>query len=97
MMSDDPIDNGRIETRTAQPAPAPVQPSVTVIERRGGGGAMVFALVLLVGIVVAALFLFNRGHNDRVQTEAVSQAARDVGAAADKVGDAAQDAVNKIR
>ncbi|MGK6319708.1 hypothetical protein [Sphingomonas sp. DT-204] len=89
-MSDD-----RVETTTTRPADGG-GPNVTVVERRGGGGGLVIGLILLVAVIVAAVFLINQSKNDTLKTQAVTETAKDVGAAADKVGDAAGTAANKI-
>ncbi|UIJ43572.1 hypothetical protein LZK98_10725 [Sphingomonas cannabina] len=89
-MSDD-----RVETTTTQPGNAGA-PNVTVVERRGGGGGLVIGLVLLVAVIVAAVFLINQGKNETLKTQATTEAAKDIGDAAGKVGDAAQTAANKI-
>lgn len=67
-------------------------PNVTVVERRGGGGAMIIGLVLLIGIVIGAFFLFNQAKNDNLKTNAVTSAAGKVGDAAKDVGDSAKKA-----
>jgi hypothetical protein len=67
-------------------------PHTTVIERRGGGGAIgiFIGLVLLAALILGGLYLINRSANDNRQTDAVTQAAKDVGDSAKKAGDAAQ-------
>lgn len=67
-------------------------PHTTVIERRGGGGGILIGLALLIAVVVGALFLYNQGRNDTVRTDAVTQAAKDVGDSAKQAGTAAEKA-----
>ena len=70
--------------------------TTTIIERRGSGGGLVFALVLLVAVIVGAIYLYNQSQTDRLQTKAATEAARDIGDAAKKVGDSAEKAADKI-
>lgn len=68
-----------------------------IIERRSGSGVgWVIALVLIAGIAVGAYFLSQSGARDAVETEAISDAAGNVGDAAQQVGDAAQDAADAV-
>lgn len=69
-------------------------PHTTVIERRGGGGAIFIGIVLLLALAVGAFFLFNQGKNDSMRTDAVTQAAAKVGDGAQKVGDSAEKAAD---
>ncbi|GAA0300972.1 hypothetical protein GCM10009087_08440 [Sphingomonas oligophenolica] len=67
-------------------------PHTTVIERRGSGAGLLIGLVLLVAVIIGAFYLFNQSANDNRRTDAVTQAAKDVGDGAQKAGDAAQKA-----
>ncbi|WP_373487802.1 hypothetical protein [Blastomonas sp.] len=81
----------------ADPAAAPVQTHTTVIERessRGGPGIM--TILLLVVLAVGAFFAFQFMQQGEVRTDAVAGAAGEVGEAAQKVGDAAQDAAQNL-
>lgn len=81
------------------PAAAPVHTHTTVIERDTGGGRSgpgLMTLVLLAVLIVGAFFAFQFMKQGEVRTDAVAGAAGEVGAAAQKVGDAAQDAAQKI-
>lgn len=60
----------------------------TVIERRGGGAGWMIAIILLAALVVGGLYLVNQSRNENAKTSAVTGAAKSVGSAADKVGDA---------
>ena len=67
-------------------------PHTTVIERRGSGAGILIGLVLLVAVIIGGFYLFNQSANDNRRTDAVTQAAKDVGSGAQKAGDAAQKA-----
>ena len=67
-------------------------PHTTVIERRGSGAGILIGLVLLVAVIIGGFYLFNQSANDNRRTDAVTQAAKDVGDGAQKAGDAAQKA-----
>ncbi|MDG2532365.1 hypothetical protein P6144_01795 [Sphingomonas sp. HITSZ_GF] len=71
--------------------------STVVVERSGGGGGLIIGLVLLIAVVIGAVYLFNQNNRENAKTDAVTQAAKDVGGAAKDVGDAAQDAAKKIQ
>ncbi len=61
----------------------------TVIERSGGGGAgWLIAIVLLVAVVIGGVYLFNRQGAQNSKDAAITSAAKSVGGAADKAGDA---------
>ncbi|PNU03019.1 hypothetical protein [Novosphingobium guangzhouense] len=72
---------------------APGHTTTIIRESRstGGGTGIVMALVLLVAIV-GGIYLFSQ-NSETAKDNAIANAANDVGAAATKVGDAAQDAV----
>lgn len=67
----------------------------TIVERRGGGGLLI-GLALLLAVAIGAFFLFSQNRNEAVKTEAVRDAAKSVGTAAKKVGDAADTAAKKV-
>lgn len=58
-----------------------------------GGGGLVLGIIALVALAVLAFFAFEWLGNDRIETQAVSDAAQKVGSAAEDVGQAAQEAV----
>jgi len=62
-------------------------PTTTVIERRGGGGIAI-AIVLLLAVLVGGYYLFGRQGAENRKDAAITSAAKSVGGAADKVGDA---------
>jgi uncharacterized protein HemX len=64
------------------------QPQTTIIERRGGGGTMMIAIVLLIAVAIGGFYLFGRQGAQNRKDAAVTSAAKSVGGAADKVGDA---------
>lgn len=83
----------------ADPAAAPVSTHTTVIEREtvgGGRGPGLMTIVFLAVLLVGGLFAFQFMKQGEVRTDAVAGAAGEVGEAAQKVGDAAQDAAQKI-
>ena len=83
-----------IETRT--PDGGMVSRHVIIIEGRDRTGRIWLVLVLLAGIV-GALFAVDRLSDAEITKDAaITQVAQDVGDAANQVGDAAQDAVEKI-
>jgi len=60
-----------------------------VVDRGGSGGGMaMIAVVLLIAVIIGAYFLLNQSKNDNLRTNAVTQAAHDVGSSAKKAGDA---------
>lgn len=71
--------------------------STVVVERGGGGTGLIIGLVLLIAVVIGAVYLFNQNSRENAKTDAVTQAAKDVGGAAKDVGDAAQDAAKKVQ
>ena len=62
------------------------QPQTVVVERSGGGGfgMVVVGLVLLIGVLVGAYFLFNATQSETKKNDAISRAADKVGDTADK-------------
>ncbi|WBY08303.1 hypothetical protein PIB19_01875 [Sphingomonas sp. 7/4-4] len=71
-------------------------PSTVVVERRGSGAGLLIGLAVLILVVVGALYLINQNNRENVKTDAITQAAKDVGGAAKDVGGAAKDAAKKI-
>ena len=63
-------------------------PQTTIIERRGGGGTILIAVVLLIAVVIGGFYLFGRQGAQNSKDAAITSAAKSVGGAADKVGDA---------
>lgn len=74
----------------------PVQTHTTVVERRSGDGSGLMMAILLLILVVGGFFAWQFLQQGEVRTDAVAGAANEVGTAAQKVGDAAQDAAQKI-
>lgn len=62
-------------------------------ERSSGPGWLI-AIVAVVAIVIAVLFLSRMTGSETVKDNAVANAAQDVGSAAKDVGSAAKDAAN---
>ncbi len=66
------------------------RPTTTIIERRSGGGTALIAIVLLIAVVIGGIYLFGRQGSENRKDAAISSAAKSVGGAADKVGDAVE-------
>ena len=60
----------------------------TIIEKRGGSGTIILAIVLLAAVIVGAWYLFTVAPAQTSKDKAVAGAATSVSHAADKVGDA---------
>ncbi len=86
----------RTDGVTAERVTETDSPSTVVVERRGGGGGLLIGLAVLVLVVLGALYLINQNNRENVKTDAITQAAKDVGGAAKDVGGAAKDAAKKI-
>jgi len=87
--------DGTTSERVTETASAPS--GTTVIERRGGGGAgLLIGLAVLILVVIGALYLINQNNRENVKTDAITEAAKDVGGAAKDVGGAAKDAAKKV-
>jgi len=70
--------------------------STTVVEKSGSGaGAILIAIVLLVAVVIGGFYLFGRQGAQNSRDSAITGAAKSVGSAADKAGDAATTAASK--
>ena len=70
--------------------------SHTVVDRdgdRGGGSGWVIAIVLVLALLIGGYFLMRSSNSDVVKDNAIAGAAKDIGNAAEQVGDAAQNAV----
>lgn len=64
--------------------------------RSGGGSGWLIALVLIVALIAAIWFFSGMSNSEAAKDNAIADAASDVGAAAEQVGDAAQDAANNV-
>ena len=89
------MDERIIETERAPEAPVH---TTTVIRERGSSGAtgIIMALALLIAVVGGMYFFSRQNASETARDDAVAQAASDIGKAADKVGDAAQNAANTL-
>lgn len=79
----------------SQPADSPATHTTIIHEtpRSGGSGmGVIMALILLV-VVIGGIYLFTQNSSESAKDNAIAEAASDVGNAATKVGDAAEDAV----
>ncbi|MEE4450911.1 hypothetical protein [Novosphingobium resinovorum] len=75
--------------------PAPVHTTTIIHEHRSSGGTgIILALILLVAIV-GGVYLFSEHASDSARDNAIAEAADNVGKAATKVGDAAEEAVQQ--
>ncbi len=64
--------------------------------RSGGGAGWLFAIVGIIALLAAVYIFANMSNSQSAKDDAIAGAARDVGAAASKVGNAAQDAADKV-
>ena len=62
--------------------------TTTIIEKRGSGGTVLLAIVLLAAVIVGAWYLFTVAPAQSAKDKAITGAATSVSHAADKVGDA---------
>jgi hypothetical protein len=88
-----------VERVTEYANDAPTDRRETVVVDRGGGsgaGLLVGLAVLILVVVGAFYFLSENNRNDRLRTDAVTQAAGSVGDAAKKVGGAAEKAGDDV-
>lgn len=67
----------------------------TIIEKRGSGGTVLLAIVLLFAVVVGAWYLFTVAPAQTAKDKAITGAATSVSQTADKVGDAVDGAKTK--
>jgi hypothetical protein len=84
------------EIATEQPATgAPANTTTIIRETRSSSGTGIIMAVILLIAVVGGIYLFSQTTaSESVKDNAVAEAANNVGTAATKVGDAAQDAVS---
>ncbi|WP_404480727.1 hypothetical protein [Novosphingobium sp. BL-52-GroH] len=80
---------------TPPPADAPATHTTIIHEAppRSSGLGIIMALILLV-VVAGGVYLFSQNSSESAKDNAIAEAANNVGNAATKVGDAAEDAVN---
>jgi hypothetical protein len=71
--------------------------SHTIVDRepRSGGSGWVIAIILILALLIGGYFLMRGTNSEVARDNAVAEAAGDVGDAAQKVGEAAEDAVTK--
>ncbi len=72
------------------------RPTTTVVESRGSGAGVIAAIVLIALAVIVAVFLITQNNREDAKSDAITGTAQSVGSAANKVGDAAGRAVDKI-
>lgn len=71
----------------------------TIIREPGSSGSgmgIVIAIILLVAVIAGIYLVSRNAASDNAKNDAIAQAASDVGSAANKVGDAAQNAASKV-
>lgn len=91
-MAEERIDSGQSAGTQGQPAP-----TIIVTDRNGSGGAnWLIGVVLLIGVIGAALYFTQVSSSEANRNDAIAKAADDVGEAAQKVGNAAQDAADNM-
>lgn len=73
------------------------RPTTTVIETRksSAGTGIIIGIILAILAAIAVYFLAVNTGNEARETDAVTEAARDVGQAAESVGDAATRAIDE--
>lgn len=67
---------------------------VVVNDRAGGGAGWLIAIVLLLAVVIGGIFAMKYVDSNSAKNSAITSAAKDVGNAADAVGDAAKKSTN---
>ena len=70
--------------------------TVNAAPASSGGGFGLFAVVVVLALVIGAYFLFANNQSANKKDDAVAEAADNVGAAAKKVGNSVEKAVDKI-
>lgn len=60
----------------------------TVVERGGSGAGWLIGIVLLIAVLIGAWYLLTQSASQSARNNAIAGAAKSVGSAADKVGDA---------
>ena len=69
-------------------------PREVIVERRGSGLGWAFLILLLVAAAIGVYFMTQANQRGALETEAVTQAAEDVGKAAGDVADSVGDALD---
>lgn len=65
-------------------------------ERSGGAGWLI-AVILVLALLIGGYFLMRNSGSDVAKDNAIAEAAGEVGAAAEQVGDAAQNAAGNLK
>lgn len=66
-------------------------------EHRSGGSGWLIGLVLLLAVVIGVYFLAQSSGSESARDNAIANAAGEVGTAARKAGNAAQDAADSLK
>jgi len=72
------------------------QPTVIVTDSGRGGGGWVIAIVLLIALIAGIVIFTQSSGSESAKDNAIANAAGQVGDAAQKVGNAAEDAAKKV-
>lgn len=88
--------DGTIAERRYERETAPASVTVNTAPTSGGGFSAVMAILLLAAIAVGGYLLFANGAQETRKDDAVTAAAEEVGAAANKAGNAVEKAADKI-
>lgn len=85
-------------TTTQAPDGSTVHTTVVKSGRSGSGGAGWFIAVILLFALAAVVFIFAKSSDSQAAKDAaITEAAGEVGQAADQIGNAAQDAAESLK
>ncbi len=87
---------GNIVETTIERETGPAPVTVNTAPSSGGGFGTIIGVLLLFALAVGAYFLFAISNSENRKDDAIAEAADDVGAAAQKAGNAVEKAADKI-